>query len=212
MLITFVKMHHPSWNPLFEQYEFDLEQLYTDNCERYPPKECVFNAFKIDVKEIKICLIAQDPFHNPGEAMGLCFSVSKECKIPPSLQNIFKELQIEYDNKFTFTHGDLTNWMTREKMFLLNASLTVKRNQPASDMGVWMEFTNDAINFLSENNENCVFVLLGNFAKNKKKFIKKTSRVIEGVHPSPLSARNGFFNSGIFKKIEEKVGKINWQN
>jgi uracil-DNA glycosylase len=96
---------------------------------------------------------------------------------------------------------------------LLNASLTVEKNKPNSHYKFWEEFTNDTIQYIDMNNKNCVFLLLGNFAKNKKKFITNNNMVVEGVHPSPLSAFNGFFNSNIFSKIENILGyTINWQN
>ena len=207
-------MIHESWKPLLDQYDFDLDELYNSPIPIYPLKENVFKAFELDVTKIKVCILGQDPYHNPNEAMGLSFSVPKDVKIPPSLRNIFKEIQIEFPTrKYEFSHGDLTQWMDREHIFLLNSSLTVKKNSPSSHMEIWKEFTDDVIKYLSEKNKDCVFVLLGNFSKSKKKFIKDLKRIVEGVHPSPLSAHAGFFNSSIFKKIEELTGKeINWQN
>jgi uracil-DNA glycosylase len=98
-----------------------------------------------------------------------------------------------------------------EKIFLLNASLTVIKNKPSSHMSMWQEFTDDVIKFISENNKKCIFLLLGNFAKSKKVYINNKNNIVTGVHPSPLSASKGFFNSNIFKQVEIKLGqKINW--
>jgi uracil-DNA glycosylase len=206
--------YHQSWSPLFNQYEFDLNEIYSGPEIIYPKKEDLFHVFTMDVKEISIVLLGQDPYHNPGQAHGLSFSVPEDQKIPPSLRNIYKELQIEFpERKYEFKHGNLEKWFSKEKIFLLNASLTVIKNKPGSQMNIWEEFTNDVIKFISENNQNCIFLLLGNFAKAKEKFISNKDRIIKGIHPSPLSAHNGFFNSGIFKQIEEKLGKqIDWSN
>lgn len=208
--------YHPSWLPLFQLYEFDLNELYNEKSleEIYPPKEHLFRVFEMDVKDITVLLLGQDPYHNPGQAHGLSFSVPENIAIPPSLRNIYKELQIEFpERNYKFTHGNLEKWFYREKIFLLNASLSVIRNKPGSQMALWQEFTNDVIKFISENNSKCIFLLLGNFAKAKEKFIIDKSRIIKGVHPSPLSAHNGFFNSGIFIQVEQILGKqIDWSN
>ncbi len=157
-------------------------------------------------------MLGQDPYHGPGQAHGLSFSVPNGVRVPPSLQNIYKELQQEFpERNYKFTSGNLESWFYREKIFLLNASLSVIEGTPSSMMNIWEDFTNETIKFVSENNPNCVFLLLGTFAKAKKIFIKNKERIIEGTHPSPLAAHHGFFNSNIFKKIEEKLNcKIDW--
>lgn len=213
---------HQSWLPLFEkwkpQIESILEDVYSSNTKikTFPPKELVFKAFEIDVARIELVIVGQDCYHAPGQAMGLCFSVPHDCKIPPSLVNIFKELNNEFPERYyLFQNGDLTQWMVRENMFLLNSALTVKHSAPLSHIKKWEKFTDDVIKYIVEHNAKCIFLLLGNYAKDKVKIIgiDNVSRCIKGVHPSPLSAYNGFFNSGIFKQIESKVGKtINWQN
>ena len=166
----------------------------------------------MDVKKIRIVLLGQDPYHNPNQANGLSFSVPDKVKIPPSLQNIYKELCIEFpERNYEFNSGNLDRWFTKEKIFLLNSSLSVIKNKPGSHMFMWSDFTDDVITFISKKNKNCIFILLGNFAKSKEKFIENKDRIITGVHPSPFSANNGFFNSNIFRKIEEKLQKeINW--
>jgi uracil-DNA glycosylase len=115
--------------------------------------------------------------------------------------------------KYVFHSGNLERWFYEEKIFLYNSSLCVYKNKPASHMVFWKNFTNDVIKYISENNKNCVFLLLGNFAKSKEKFICNKDKIIKGVHPSPLSAHHGFFSSNIFKMVETKLGEeINWSN
>jgi uracil-DNA glycosylase len=178
----------------------------------YPPQEDWFRVFEMDVNEIKVVLLGQDPYHGPGQAHGLAFSVNKGIRVPPSLLNIFKELNMEYpDRNYEFGHGNLEQWFYREKIFLLNASLSVKEGKPGSFIKQWTPFTDDIIKFIADTNKNCIFLLLGNFAKDKMRFIDNKDRIIYGVHPSPLSAHRGFFGSNIFKKIEDLNGvPINW--
>ena len=205
--------YHKSWAPLFEKYDFeDIDEFYSTNTEIYPKKEHLFRVFEMDVREIKVLLLGQDPYHGPGQAHGLSFSVPTGVTIPPSLRNIYKELQAEYpERNYKFTSGNLESWFYREKIFLLNSSLSVIKGKPGSMMDIWEEFTNDVIKFVSEENSNCVFLLLGNFAKAKDTFIQNKERIIKGVHPSPMAAAHGFFGSNIFKLVEEKLGeKINW--
>ena len=205
---------HNSWNELFDQYDFNLENLYSKDEVIYPKREDLFKVFEMDVKEIKIVLLGQDPYHNPNQAHGLSFSVPDDIAIPPSLRNIYKELQIEFpERNYIFKSGNLQRWFLEEKIFLLNASLSVIKNKPSSHMSLWQEFTNDVIKFISENNTKCIFLLLGNFAKTKEVYINNKNNIVAGVHPSPLSASKGFFNSNIFKQVEIKLGrKMNWQS
>lgn len=204
--------YHKSWKPLFDKFDFDIELLYQESKPVYPKKEHIFRVFEMDVKDIKVLLLGQDPYHGPGQAHGLSFSVPNGVRVPPSLQNIYKELHSEFpERKYIFKNGNLENWFYREKIFLLNASLTVIEGTPSSMMDVWEDFTNKTIKFISENNSNCVFLLLGAFAKAKKSFILNKERIIEGVHPSPFSANNGFFGSNIFKQVEVKLKHpIDW--
>ena len=203
---------HKSWNKLFDKYDFDLDKLYNSDDIVYPPREQIFRAFGMNVKKVRIVLLGQDPYHNPNQANGLSFSVPDNIKIPPSLQNIYKELCIEFpERKYQFSSGNLERWFVEEKIFLLNSSLSVVKNKPNSHVNIWSEFTDDVISYISKKNKNCLFILLGNFAKSKEKFIENKDNIIIGVHPSPFSAYNGFFNSNIFKQVEEKLGKeINW--
>lgn len=216
---------HSSWFPLFTKWEQQLDSILADvypvtsKLVTYPPICDVFNAFCIPVTEIKLVLLGQDCYHGEGQAMGLAFSTPKGVKIPRSLVNIFKELNNEFpERKYIFTTGDLTPWTTKEGIFLLNAALTVRQSAPLSHIKKWETFTDDVIRYTLENNPKCLFLLLGNYAKEKAKIIlhsknENEKRIIRGVHPSPLSAHNGFFTSGIFQKVESLLGTpIQWQN
>lgn len=204
--------YHESWQKLFDQYDIDLDELYSEKEEVYPKRENIFRVFEMDVKEIKVLLLGQDPYHGPGQAHGLSFSVPSGITIPPSLRNIYKELQNEFpDRNYKFISGNLDKWFYREKIFLLNSSLSVIKGKPGSMMDIWEEFTNDVISFISKQNPTCVFLLLGNFAKAKEVFILNKERIIKGVHPSPMAASYGFFGSNLFKQVEEKLKqKIDW--
>ena len=199
---------HSSWTLLFEKYNFDLSILYDDK-QVYPPQELVFRVFEIDVKDIKIVLLGQDPYHGHNQANGLSFSVFNDIKISPSLKNIFKELKNEFlDRNYNFNHGNLERWFNDEKIFLLNSSLTVEKGKPSSHVKFWESFTNDVIKYISLNNDKCIFLLLGNYAKSKNVFIQNKNNIITAPHPSPLA--RGFIGSDVFKQIEEKINMINW--
>lgn len=207
-------MFHPSWSKLFESYEMDLDTLCEG--EVYPPKNQVFRVFSMPVSDIEVVFLGQDPYHGPGQAHGLSFSVEKGVAIPPSLRNIFQELQTEFpERSYRFQHGSLEAWAARG-IFLLNTALTVERGKPNSHSDIWTEFTDDCVRFIAEHNKTCVFLLLGNNAKSKVDFVPDDEvgrRVVMGTHPSPLSASKGFFGSGVFKRVEGKLGKaVNWQN
>lgn len=166
----------------------------------YPPGSLIFNAFNTTpFDKVKVVILGQDPYHKPGEAMGLSFSVPKGVRIPPSLQNIYKE--IEADLGFPRpAHGDLTAW-ANQGVFLLNAMLTVEKNNAGSHKLVgWQFFTDAVIQKLSSEREHLVFMLWGNFAKQKKEFIDTDKHLIlEAAHPSPL-ARNAFSGCRHFSK------------
>ena len=202
---------HNSWTKLFNKYDINLDQIYEIG-EVYPPKELVFIVFQMDVKDIRVVLLGQDPYHGQNQAHGLSFSVPDSEKVPPSLKNIFKELKLEFpERNYDFSSGNLEKWFTREKIFLLNSSLTVQKGKAGSDMSIWEEFTDEVIKFISEQNDNCVFLLLGNYAKSKHVFIKNKSKIVTEVHPSPLA--RGFVGSNVFKRVESALGyEINWSN
>jgi uracil-DNA glycosylase len=200
---------HNSWNSLFNQYNINIDEIYEIG-EVYPPKELVFRVFQMDVKDILILLLGQDPYHGPKQANGLSFSVPDGEKIPPSLKNIYKELNLNFpERNYTFTSGNLEKWFNREKIFLLNSSLTVEKGKAGSHMKKWETFTNDVIKFISEQNDNCLFLLLGNYAKSKRVFIKNKSKIVTEVHPSPLA--RGFVGSNVFKRVETVLEcEVNW--
>jgi uracil-DNA glycosylase len=166
----------------------------------------------MDVKEIRIVCLGQDPYHGPNQAHGLSFSVPDNEKIPPSLKNIFKELILEFpERNYDFKTGNLEQWFKREKIFLLNSSLTVQKGQAGSDMSIWEDFTNEVIKFISEQNNECVFLLLGNYAKSKSVFIKNKSKIVTEKHPSPLA--RGFMGSKVFERVENVLRqRVNWSN
>lgn len=183
----------------------------------YPLKENVFNALKLTpYDKVKVVIMGQDPYHGEGEAHGLSFSVQDPTPLPPSLKNIYKEL---YDDLGIepCKSGDLTKW-AKEGVLLLNSTLTVVKDTPNShkDLG-WQKFTDYIIKVLNEKEEPVVFILWGNFARSKKAFITNPRHlIIESAHPSPFSARNGFFGSRPFSRTNEflkknHLGEIDWK-
>jgi uracil-DNA glycosylase len=176
----------------------------------YPKQNEVFNAFRYtDFDNVKVVILGQDPYHGPNQAEGLSFSVSNEVLKPPSLKNIFKEL--ESDLKIPFPeHNSLKPW-AKQGVLLLNAVLTVEEHKPTShkDKG-WEIFTDDVIKILNNRKEPIVFILWGAYARAKKSLITNTNHfIIESAHPSPFSARNGFFGSKPFSKTNEFLKKHN---
>ncbi len=166
----------------------------------YPPGPLIFNAFELTpFNEVKVVILGQDPYHNPGEAMGLSFSVPKGVRIPPSLQYIYKEIHADVGLPIP-AYGDLTYW-AEQGVFLLNAMLTVEKGKAASHQTIgWQNFTDAAICKLSEKKEEIIFMLWGNFAKRKKAFIDENKHIIlEAAHPSPL-AGNAFSGCKHFSK------------
>lgn len=169
--------------------------------EIYPPAEDIFNCFKLTpLSNLKAVILGQDPYHEPNQAHGLCFSVRDGVKLPPSLQNIFKELHDDLGLP-VYKAGNLTEW-AKNGVLLLNTTLTVRRGMANSHFNHgWETFTDGVIKKISDNLENVVFILWGSNARSKKKFIDTTKHcVIESAHPSPLSAYNGFFGSKPFSK------------
>lgn len=170
----------------------------------FPPKNYVFNALKLTPYEnVKVVIVGQDPYHGQGEAHGLSFSVQKGIKIPPSLQNIYKELYSDL-NIIPKDNGDLTGW-AKEGVLLLNAVLTVEKDKAASHRNLgWEPFTDYIIKLINAKKTPVVFILWGNFAKEKKKLITNSKHlVLTSPHPSPFSAYSGFFGSKPFSKTNE---------
>ncbi len=181
----------------------------------YPSKENLFKALvNTDYKDVKVVIVGQDPYHGEGEAMGLSFSVNDGIKLPPSLKNIYKELY--EDLGVTRLSGDLTDW-TKQGVLLLNSTLTVVKDSPASHAKLgWDKFTDEIIKKVNEKDTPVVFILWGNFAKTKKELITNPKHlIIESNHPSPFSARKGFFGSKPFSKTnnflkKSDIEEINW--
>ena len=177
----------------------------------YPAQHNIFKALElVRPCDVRVVFLGQDPYHNPSEAHGLAFSVPHGVKTPPSLRNIFKELH--EDIGCVREKTDLTDW-ARQGVLLLNSSLTVEENNPGSDLWAWEGFTDALLQGLSQNTDHIVFVLWGAFAAKKKGFIDlKKHKIIQSVHPSPLSAYRGFFGSKPFSKINSFLGdkSIKW--
>ena len=170
----------------------------------YPPGKLIFNAFNLcPFNQTKVVIIGQDPYHGPGQAHGLCFSVNDGITFPPSLQNIFKELQSDLGIAIP-TSGNLTRW-ANQGVLLLNATLTVRAHQAGSHQRKgWEDFTDAAIRTLAEQKEHLVFILWGAYAQKKGAFINREKHlVLTSAHPSPLSAYNGFFGNKHFSRANE---------
>jgi uracil-DNA glycosylase len=184
----------------------------------YPLAKNIFNAYNATpFQKVKVVIIGQDPYHGAGQAHGLCFSVQYGVKIPPSLKNIYKEIQENVPQFEIPNHGNLQAW-AEQGVFLLNAILTVEANQPASHQKKgWEQFTDATITALSNNRNGLVFLLWGNFAQQKANLIDENKHLIlRAAHPSPFSAHQGFFGCQHFSKVNEylenqNLGKIDWR-
>ena len=176
----------------------------------FPPKSNILRAFKLtDYDNVKVVISGQDPYHGIDEANGLAFSVSKGVRLPPSLQNIYKELYNDLGITVS-TNGDLEKW-AREGVLLLNSVFTVEKDKPASHKNIgWEQFSDEIIKKVNEKNTPVVFILWGNFAKSKAKYITNPIHlVITSPHPSPFSAYSGFFGSKPFSRTNEFLRKNN---
>ncbi len=219
-----------NWQDVFNDYtnteKFknlieNIKSQYLDKSKTiYPSYSDLFRAFnETAFDKIKVVILGQDPYHNEGQAHGLCFSVQDGAQAPPSLQNIFKEIESDIG---TSRHespdgiADLTRW-AHQGVFLLNSVLTVIKNKPGSHSNIgWQDFTDYVIKTISDKRENVVFILWGAYARNKKDLINSDKHLIlEAPHPSPLSAHRGFFGCWHFSKVNEYLKKhnkipINW--
>ena len=220
-----LKEIHSSWKTLLEDQfnqdyfktlsEFIKEEYLTQTI--YPAQKEIFRAFDLcPFEQVKVVIIGQDPYHGPNQANGLSFAVHKNIPLPPSLKNIFKEIESDVGIK-PDQNGDLSRFAT-QGFLLLNATLTVRAQTPGSHQNKgWEQFTDAVIKKLSNEKEHLVFILWGNYAKKKGLLVDRNKHcVIESQHPSPFSAHNGFFGSKPFSKTNEylkKVGKgqIDWR-
>lgn len=206
----------PSWKkaltdefqqPYFKELAETVRTAYL-NRTVYPVPQSVFNAFNLcPFDKVKVVIIGQDPYHGPGQAHGLAFSVPSDVTIPPSLRNIYKEIQ----NDLGVTvpdHGNLERWAT-QGVLLLNATLTVEHGQAGSHQGIgWELFTDAVIRTVSDQKEHVVFLLWGRYAQTKRELIDtETHLVLEAPHPSPLSAHSGFFGCKHFSQANEYLKK-----
>lgn len=203
-----------------KQYFIDLTKFVRDEYTHhtcYPPGKYIFNAFNLcPFDSVKVVIIGQDPYHEPGQAHGLSFSVADGVPMPPSLVNIFKEIQLDLGTPMPAS-GDLTRW-ARQGVLLLNATLTVRAHMAASHQKHgWEEFTDAAIRALNADRNNLVFILWGGYARSKAQLIDASRHlVLQSVHPSPLSAnRGGWFGNHHFSRanaylVEHGIEPIKW--
>jgi uracil-DNA glycosylase len=217
----------PDWLPIFENesskpYYHKIEaQISLDSVNGniiFPPENQIFEAFKLtSIQNTKVVILGQDPYHGEEEANGLCFSVNKGIRVPPSLRNIYKELATDINHFKTPNHGNIENW-AKQGVLLLNTSLTVIKDQANSHSKIgWHQFTNKVIETISNQKEHVVFILWGKNAHDKMEFINPNKHlVLKGIHPSPLSASRGFFGCKHFSKtndylVSKNLTPINWQ-
>jgi uracil-DNA glycosylase len=213
-----------SWNnvinseinkPYFREIEAALTKSIDEGKKVFPPESLIFNAFNLTtLDELKVVIIGQDPYHNPGQAMGLSFSVPQGVRVPPSLKNIYKEINEDLGCPIP-DHGDLSSWAS-QGVLLLNAILTVEEKSPASHSKIgWQTFTDAIITFISDVKEGVIFMLWGKYAQGKASLVNdKKHYILNAAHPSPL-ARGAFFGCKHFSKCNnllDKQGKqsINW--
>ncbi|HQU39732.1 MAG TPA: uracil-DNA glycosylase [Chitinophagales bacterium] len=201
----------------FQQIRYLLLAAKRDGKVIFPPGSQIFNAYNLTpFEQVKVVILGQDPYHGPGQAHGLCFSVPEGVKPPPSLVNIFKEQEKDLGIPRP-AHGNLETW-ARQGVFLLNAMLTVESGKPGSHQQIgWQYFTDATIKALSENKEHLVFLLWGAFAQKKAELIDAGKHLIlQAAHPSPFSADRGFFGCRHFSKAntylqEHGMQKIDWK-
>lgn len=201
----------PEWQELLkdelnsQNFANIVKFLNSQTAVIYPPKDLIFNAFNLcKIENLKVIIVAQDPYHNPQEAMGLAFSVPQGVRIPPSLKNIFKELIDDINSDILVNRSsDLSDW-ARQGVLLLNSALTVEKNRPVSHAKIgWQGFINGVIKIINLRFNHCVFMLWGNHAKALSSLIDPNSHLIlQAAHPSPL-ARGAFFGSRHFSKCNE---------
>lgn len=200
-----------------EYFKNIIDIIDNEKNDVYPPKQNMFSAFDLcSYNDLKVVIIGQDPYHNKNQAHGLAFSVLYPTKLPPSLKNIYKEIESEFNITMSKTIGDLSPW-AKQGVLLLNTSLSVVQHKPASHSKIgWMTFTQNMLKKISDEKEGIVFLLWGNHAQSLEKFIDKDKHfILTSPHPSPFSARKGFFGNNHFfitNEILKKKNKpvINW--
>ncbi len=197
------RLQHEFEKPYFQELTHFVKAEYQSQTV-YPPGPEIFRAFDgCSFEEVKVVILGQDPYHGAGQANGLCFSVREGVRMPPSLQNIFKEIELDLGKPIP-ANGNLERW-TRQGVLLLNATLTVRASSPGSHQQKgWELFTDEVIKIISSEKQNVVFILWGAYAQKKGDVIDKNKHmIIKSAHPSPFSAHNGFFGSKPFSKTNE---------
>ena len=217
-----------SWNEFFkniqgEEFCETLNKFLNNEYQEhtcYPPRELLFNAFRLTpLDKVKVVIVGQDPYHEPGQAMGLSFSVPKGIKVPPSLVNIYKEISLEYNCEMNMSSGDLT-YLAKQGVLLLNSILSVRAHQALShNINEYREFLARVLEVLDHQKQPIVFLLWGGPARKLKAYLHNPSHLIlECIHPSPLAANHGgWFGNNHFKKANEYLvnngtSPINWSN
>lgn len=215
----------PSWKKvLSEEFDKDYFVKLTQFVKAeyltstvYPPPKFIFRAFELTpFDSVKVVILGQDPYHGAGQANGLCFAVNQGVRLPPSVQNIYKEIETDLGHKSAYPNGDLEEW-AKQGVLLLNSTLTVSEKSPGSHQNQgWEEFTDAVIKKLSDERDHLVFILWGAYAQKKGSVIDATKHlVIKSPHPSPFSAYSGFFGSQPFSKCNNYLSlfgeePINW--
>ena len=218
-----LKRVHHEWLPFFDENKQELINILNELNKFdtiYPRRSHLFRAtFYHSPKDIRLVILGQDPYiseeQGKPQAIGLSFSVLKQHKIPPSLVNIYTEIKNSYPDYVIPNNGFLKRWAKYENILLLNCSLTVEPHKSNSHAYLWTDFTNKMIQWFQNNNDGCVFLLMGKYSQNKAQYISGKHKIFAVPHPSPLSAYTGFFNSNVFKKINDylltkNIQQINW--
>ncbi len=204
----------PENSEYFQELKTFIKNIYQEK-KVYPPQENIFEALnQCSIKNTKVIILGQDPYHQYGQAHGLAFSVQKGVRVPPSLKNIYKELSSDLKIKIPL-HGNLTSW-AKQGVLLLNATLTVEDSTPNIHQKIWSKYTDLVIQKISEEKKDLVFLLWGAFAQSKKNLIdSKKHLILQTTHPSPFSAYRGFLGSQHFSEtnkylISKNISPINW--
>ncbi len=225
--VALLEALHPSWAPLFAQFDLDIDSLWHPDAPHrvYPARNQVFRVFTMPVEDIRVVLMGGEPYAQEGLADGFSFSVPDGALVPFALDNLLQQVQFEFpDRQYDFgtstmlshaaPRGNLAAWFHRERIFLMNAVLTVEHNRPGSNIEEWTEFTDEVVRYIAAHNPRCVFLLLGQLAASKARALPaavQASRLVVAPHPSPLTAYQGFMFSQCFRKTETLLGEpINW--
>ena len=204
--------------PYYQKIKQKLEEERQNGKIIYPPSDKIFNAFNLtSFDNVKVIILAQDPYHSEGQAIGLAFAVNNGVKVPPSLRNIFKEIEDDLNIKCDSENGNLSRW-AKQGVFLLNTTLTVRAGEPNSHENIgWRNLTSSAIKLLNDDNSPKVFLLWGNNAKKFEFILQNPAHLIlKSAHPSPLSAYRGFFGCKHFSQtnqflIQYNLSPIDWR-